>query len=247
MGLSIHPDLKLFICQSCKIALTGNNISNHFHNCHSEAQGIQVDVTKINNIVANYKLLQEMPVINGPIPQVDGLALFEDYVKCPECHAIYSRHSLRMHYSRLHSSQKACQANSLPGIFAQQLDQGANKKLFQVIPHAVPLTPTPTLSSHDLIQSLRSSRNDLIKSYCPKNTDARVISPWLLFTGWHIHTQPYKADDLRKLVAMPKNEGRLNKLNTAVQALFQHAYKILAVTDTLVLQKLNTADPMKDG
>ncbi|KAF8811512.1 hypothetical protein BYT27DRAFT_7089397, partial [Phlegmacium glaucopus] len=73
------------------------------------------------------------------------------------------------------------------------------------------------------------------------------VSPWLLATKWHIHTQPYNAEELCKLVAIPKSEGRLDKLVLAVQNILNHAYSIMTVTSTLVLQKLNTSDPGKEG
>ena len=208
----------------------------------------QVDIGKINQIVASYNLLQAMSIINGPISYIDGLSLFVDYVKCPECDNIYSRDSLRMHYSRSHSDMGNCKPNSLPGLFAQQLDQGANKKLFHVIPHsATPNDSFPSLSTDDVLQNFRTRRNNLILEYYPKDIDARAVSPWLLFTGWHIHIQPYKANQLCKLVSMPRGEGRLDKLSNAVQSLFKHAYHIITVTNTLVLQKLNTTDPIKYG
>ena len=225
--------------------MTGNHIGNHLHTCHKNVPAIQVDLAKISDIVAEYNLLQEMPIIHGPVAQFHGLTLWKDYVKCPECGAIYSRESLRSHYSRHHVSK--ARPNNLPGIFAQQLNQGANKRLFQVIPYSLPTTSIPISSPNLIIQNLRSRRNDLIEKYSSNELDARAISPWLLSTGWHIHTQPYKAEELCKLVAIPKGEGRLDKLGPAVQSLFEHAYRILSITNILVLQKLNTADPMKGG
>ena len=47
LGLSIQLVLKLFVCQTCKIALTGDNIGNHLHNFHNIGVGIHVDAFKI--------------------------------------------------------------------------------------------------------------------------------------------------------------------------------------------------------
>jgi hypothetical protein len=247
LGLLIQLVLKLFVCQTCKIALTGDSIGHHLHNFHNLDKGIQVDASKIKQIIKEYNLLQEMPLINGPIPQVEGLQLFKDCVKCPECDIIYSKVSLRMHYSRQHQGVSNLRADGLPGIFAQQLNKGANKKLFEVIPHPTSTTSFPISSPQNIIQHLRSERNDLIEGYRPKEIDARAVSPWLLATGWHIHTQPYNAEDLCRLVAIPKNEGRLDKLGNAVQNVLDHSYNIMTLTSTLDLQKLNTSDPVKDG
>ena len=247
LGILIQPVLKLFICQQCQIALTGNNIGHHLHTFHNTTQDIQVNTINIQNIVDEYNLLQEMPIITGPVPQIHGLKLLNNYVKCPQCNNICSRESLRIHYNRQHSDIKNCKINSLPGIFAQQLNHGANKKLFQVIPYPISNISCPTSSPKDIIKNLRSERDNLIQQYYPKDIDARAVSPWLLATGWHIHIQPYDAIELYKLVAMPKNEGRLGKLSYAVQSLLTHAYDLMVVTNTLILQKLNTADPIKDG
>lgn len=247
LGILIQPVLKLFVCQTCKIALTGDNIGNHLHNLHDKGLCIQVDTSKIKQIIKEYDLLQEMPIIKGPILQVEGLLLFKNCVKCRECDNIYSRESLRMHYSRDHTGMMNPKANSLTEIFAQQLNKGANKKLFEVIPCPIPTTSYPIPSLQDIIQHLRSKHNDLIEKYHPKDIDAGAISPWLLATGWHIHIQPYKADELCNLIATPKNEGRLDKLGDAVQSLLNHANNIMTVTSTLVLQKINISDPIKDG
>ena len=185
--------------------------------------------------------------MNSPIPQVEGLLLFKDCIKCPKCDTIYSKESLRMHYSRHHPGMTNIKADSLPRIFAQQLNKGANKKLFEVIPSPTPTTSFSLSSPQDIIQHLRSERNDLIEKYHPKEIDARAVSPWLLSTGWHIHIQPYNTEELCKLIAVPKNEGRLDRLGNAVQSLLSHAYDIMTVTSTLVLQKINTSDPVKDG
>ena len=247
LGLFIQPVLKLFICWECKIALTGNNIGQHLHMIHHDIPGIHVNTAKINQIVAQYDILQHMPIIKGPIPEVDGLHLLQDHVQCPECDCIYARDSLRMHYCRQHPSMQNCQANSLPGIFAQRLNQGSHKQLFEVIPHPTPNIPLATLSSCEIIKNLRSGQNDLIEEYYPKEVDARAVSPWLLSTGWHLHVTSYDTQALCKLAAIPKNEERLDKLSNATHGLFQEAYRIMTVTNTLTLQKINTSDPIKDG
>ena len=154
LGLSIQLLLKLFVCQTCKIALTGDNIGNHLHNFHNIGVGIRVDAFKIRQIINEYGLLKEIPIINGPIPQVEGLLLFKDCVKCPKCNNIYSKESLRMHYSRQHPDLINPKADSLPVIFAQQLNKGANKKLFEVIPTPTPTTSFSTSSPQEIIQHL---------------------------------------------------------------------------------------------
>jgi hypothetical protein len=159
----------------------------------------------------------------------------------PKCDNICSRESLRIHYSQQHSGMENCKINSLPGIFAQQLNQGANKRLFQVIPHLKSQTTVP------YIQNLWSKHDNFIQQYFPNDIDAWGVNSWLLATGLHIHIQPYDVTELHKLVSMPKNEERLDKLSHAVQSLLTHGYDLMEVTNTLILQKLNTADPKKDG
>ncbi|KAH7918103.1 hypothetical protein BV22DRAFT_985743, partial [Leucogyrophana mollusca] len=78
--------------------------------------------------------------------------------------------------------------------------------------------------------------------------DSRMVSPWLLTTKWHKHTEGHDVDGLRKLVAFPKGEEPATRgLTKAVESYYQAATGLLEHTDELVLQRLNSPDPAKSG
>jgi hypothetical protein len=74
--------------------------------------------------------------------------------------------------------------------------------------------------------------------------NSRMISPWLMRVGWHLYVKEHDAQQLCDLVAMPK-APEFPGLQTAIQQYFERATALIEQTDELVLQRLNTADPVK--
>ncbi len=63
------------------------------------------------------------------------------------------------------------------------------------------------------------------------------------YTGWHAFVAPYPASDLIAFVAMPnKDEHGLEHIKKAVTEIFDSGYQNIAITNTIVLQKLKTDD-----
>ncbi|KAI6009128.1 hypothetical protein EDC04DRAFT_2964128 [Pisolithus marmoratus] len=78
--------------------------------------------------------------------------------------------------------------------------------------------------------------------------DGRMVSPWLLTTRWHEHMAGKDIKKLCSLVALPKNnDGDIPGLRDAVEAYYEKALSLLDKTGELVLQRLNSPDPMKSG
>ncbi|KAI5980650.1 hypothetical protein EDC04DRAFT_2522496, partial [Pisolithus marmoratus] len=78
--------------------------------------------------------------------------------------------------------------------------------------------------------------------------DGRMVSPWLLTTRWHEHMAGKDIKKLCSLVALPKNnDGDIPGLRDAVEAYYEEALSLLDRTGELVLQRLNSPDPMKSG
>jgi hypothetical protein len=77
--------------------------------------------------------------------------------------------------------------------------------------------------------------------------NARLVSPWLMRTGWHLHIQGHSVESLHALVTQheKKNSPAITMLRTAVHQYFEKATDLLDATDELVLQKLNTSDSDK--
>ncbi|KAG2063025.1 hypothetical protein BDR04DRAFT_953732, partial [Suillus decipiens] len=78
--------------------------------------------------------------------------------------------------------------------------------------------------------------------------DNRMVSPWLLSTKWHEHTAGHDPATLRKLVEIPKaDDPIMPDLTYAVEQYFESALVILDTTEELILQRLNSPDPLKNG
>ncbi|KAG2088572.1 uncharacterized protein F5147DRAFT_525879, partial [Suillus discolor] len=78
--------------------------------------------------------------------------------------------------------------------------------------------------------------------------EKRMVSPWLLTTKWHEHVAGHDVATLRKLVEFPKvDDPIMPKIAHVVEAYFDGALRLLEVTDELILQRLNSPDPLKEG
>jgi len=225
------------------MALTLSTIPDHIYHLH-KASKIQLDMAELTKVAEEFNIQSDMPTISGPIPRLHGLALIPNCVRCPYCDKIYGKDSLRMHHSRDHSSIPTPDIASLPTCFAQQLNRGIYKTLFQVIVSPKTVITTP---SNTIVENLRKERDTIIQKYIPHDVDAQAVNPWLLSTGWHTHVAEYETDELIHLVKIPKQENHLDKLSNAVLMLLEKGYGYLDQTSEIVLQKLNSADPAKDG
>lgn len=74
--------------------------------------------------------------------------------------------------------------------------------------------------------------------------NARMVSPWLMRTGWHKHVEGKDVAALCQLVTLPEAD-EFPGLQQAVLKYFDRATDLLDETDELVLQRLNSADPTK--
>ncbi|KAI6043294.1 hypothetical protein EDC04DRAFT_2510853, partial [Pisolithus marmoratus] len=78
--------------------------------------------------------------------------------------------------------------------------------------------------------------------------DGRMVSPWLLTTRWHEQVAGMDIKQLCSLVALPKNDdGDIPGLKDVVEAYYEEAIPLLDRTGELVLQRLNSPDPIKSG
>ena len=216
-------------------------MSQHIHDVHPNVVGrIPTDV--LHQIEEKYNIVSHLPVIAGPIPPLDGLPIGRGFVECPECKRIYGKDGLRAHHSKVHSGLPRSHASSLRYVHAQQLNKGNNKSYFEVFPTS---PSKPKVPDDDIISFLRKNRDSNIESYSPDRLDARVVTPWLRAVHWHEHVQPFSIDILRSLVEIPSKNDAIYGLKNGILNLFQVAYKIIPETDLLILQRLNTDDPLK--
>lgn len=76
--------------------------------------------------------------------------------------------------------------------------------------------------------------------------NVRMISPWLMCTGWPKHMEPYceHGDELMQLVSVP-SEDEFPFLHEAVASYFSTVTGLFEHMNEVVLQRLNSADPVK--
>lgn len=239
LGLVIQARLRLIICTACQSALLAKSVARHFSDKH---KGLHVPVHEeiILAVAKEWQLADIMPVIQSPVLKFNGLPLITGCVKCPTCQGVYGRATMPNHHSQNHSSTPTPDFSRLPEIFAQQLNKGQHKTLFEVL---VPSAHQDPSTSSSVINNLRNSRDNLVPQYFSKTLDARALSSWIKYTNWHIHVEQYRTNELMALVAVPqKNEAYLAKLEEAVTAIYDMGYGFIEDSNIIVLQKLKSDD-----
>jgi hypothetical protein len=239
LGLSIQSRLRVLICTACQSALLPTGVARHFSEKH-KGIGVHIDQKQITDIATQWNLATEMPTINGPIVQISGLPLIEGCVKCPICSGVFSRTTMPSHHSSKHADIPTPGFSTLPPIHAQQLNKGQHKTLFEVIVISTFHNPA---ASNTILEHLRTSRDNMVTQYFPSTLDARALSPWMQYTGWQSHVQPFQTAELIALVGMPrKDETLLGKLAAGVTAIYDGGYQLIDKTNIIVLQKLKSDD-----
>jgi len=239
LGLVIQARLCLIICTTCQSALLAKSVARHFSDKH---KGLHVPVheERISEIAQTWNLADIMPVIKTPVLKFSGLPLVTGCVKCPICQGVYGCGTMPNHHSQNHSSIPTPDFSQLPEIFAQQLNKGPYKTLFEVL---VPSAHQDPSTSSTVINHLQISCDNLVPQYFSKTLDARALSSWIKYTNWHIHVEPYQTSELIALVAMPqKNETYLAKLEDAVTAIYDAGYGFIGDCNIIVLQKIKSDD-----
>ncbi|KIK80754.1 hypothetical protein PAXRUDRAFT_15616 [Paxillus rubicundulus Ve08.2h10] len=108
---------------------------------------------------------------------------------------------------------------------------------------------TSDVQDNDAIKSVRTQVSSKVTTtHTPQ--DEHIISPWLCTTRWHEHVGEHDIQMLRRLVKIPgRNDDNACApgIKGAVKTYFDEALALLPLTGELVLQKLNSPDPAKDG
>lgn len=239
LGIRIQSRLRILICTHCQVALLPKSVRRHISDHHKHLQSL-ANEQSILTVSKVWDLLHEMPKIESPAIFFQGLPLFPDCVKCLHCTRVFAKSTLPSHHSTVHSGVPTPHFDKLVPIYAQRLNNGQNKSLFEVI---VPSVAGPPISQNIVVQHLRISRDNLVPQYFPDTVDPRSLSSWMKYTGWYAYTQPRSSSLLVALVAMPQaNETGFAHIKSAVSAIFDTGYQCITKTNLIVLQKLKTND-----
>ncbi|KAL0060988.1 hypothetical protein AAF712_012219 [Marasmius tenuissimus] len=252
-NVAINSRLKLFICLTCKNAQTTTSIMNHFDsNNHGGVLLKSRDRAVFKKLGQTVGILSAYPSLQSKdsVPQFEGLEAPKASKGCIYCSMTCGHRRMGIHMRDKHPEQK--QTNSID-CFSQVLNTGGLRYLIRVVPKAsadvdtgLPSTGQPSLDA--FLEEFLSNRS---QSAIPKRDipNSRLISPFLKQFNWHLHIQPYNAQALVELVTYPSTNDDLRWVKDLVYKYFNTAIKLLdtTVTHELVLMKLNSDDPTKDG
>ncbi|KAF8062577.1 hypothetical protein FPV67DRAFT_1421983, partial [Lyophyllum atratum] len=240
IGLAVNTRINCLICLSCRVALSSVQVISHFGECHVKS-GVRLDHTKLREAVTEMMInakLPEMP--SQPILELQGLAL-HDGMACAICDKVYGKKSTISKHHRLHHPDDPF-PKEWKSVKAQQLNKSQYKSYFRVNPRTRPATSP----DEEIIAALRQKQIELDGTASVNRLDLRLVSPWLKSTHWLDLVEGKSVPALLALVA-PATEEELPGLVPAVHCLFAKAEEHFDLLPELVLQRLNSPDPAKEG
>ncbi|KAI5984719.1 hypothetical protein EDD15DRAFT_2479439 [Pisolithus albus] len=254
-GLIFHPYLsslnfavnwkyKFLICEVCKEAVEKKEIEGHLKQTHKN--GIfKVDSTHLAKVVEKLKVVSPLPGIKGPCSPVKGLPVVDAHA-CHLCSAVFtSQKNIQSHYTDYHKGSPKdwhrCKAQRL-----RTQGFGPYRRLWEV--NVEPMQERKYLHQDLVNKLLEDVEKDLRVVVVP--SDARMVSPLLLKTGWHKYVAnnslAKNISGRRKSVSLPTaEEAQWKGIRGATEAYFKKAVDLIDNTDTLVLKHLNSPDPVK--
>ncbi|KIK25617.1 hypothetical protein PISMIDRAFT_22752 [Pisolithus microcarpus 441] len=242
VNLVVDPQLQALCCNQCQVALIPRQALAHIHGQH---KGLQPNREHLNAVLAQLDILPDLPEasFDTVIPPFKGLRIL-DGLACGNCSFVTSSAKyMQMHHREHHRSTPM--PKSWVDCKMQQFSRsGKGHILFQVQDST---TPIHIGAMTDTILLLRQEMAQVTTSSVPE--DEHVISPWLRTTRWHEHVAGHDTSMLLRLVEIPRSDDDmlLPGLKAAVGLYFDEALALLQVTDELVLQRLNSPDPLKSG
>lgn len=226
------------------MGLVAANVVSHMSSKHPDT-GIAIDHKKLHAACKKMDVVAELPNMRGetPILAIEGLKLHDCY-RCGLCTTVMGQISTIVKHHRLHHSD-----HPMPSVWkrvqAQQWNLNEYKSYFEVI---VPKPQHEIQSSHSIIEALRKA-HDVQETHEisqeEKSIDPRLFSPWLKSTGWHDLINGKDVNKLKELIEPPKAD-EFPGLADAVQQLFSGASELIDMLPELVLQMLNSPDPVKE-
>ncbi|KAI5996052.1 hypothetical protein EDC04DRAFT_2612929 [Pisolithus marmoratus] len=218
LNLAVNAEFDFLTCQICQTALGADDVKQHLTKMHGTQSRYKDDLFKLA-ISALKVVLQPPPHITGPRSIVHGLKVHDGMA----CGQSTSQHA-KAHF--LAALQGPGHVQSFWEV--ESIQDGSGPTLHQSLVDSLLKELEPTLQ---VIQT---------------PLDGHMVSPWLLTTQWHEHMAGKDIKKLCSLVALPKNnDGDIPGLRDAVEAYYEEALSLLDRTGELVLQRLNSPDPMK--
>ncbi|KAA1479881.1 hypothetical protein DENSPDRAFT_902459, partial [Dentipellis sp. KUC8613] len=244
IGFCINTAVLLLICIECGVAVLPDNIAAHVAMQHAKAH-IKVDEDRLKAIVNACDLCTTWPHIGqGPCAEIAGLTVHQGF-PCNHCDASFgTRRNIEFHYYEKHKGI-SCPSN-ITTVPVQQLQKGAGSSSSYFKIHQT--KESYQLHIENIISGLRHdirTKQDEAANSIILN-DERLLSPWLRTTRWHEYVLNEDVNMLRSLVKAVKTpENQI--LQASVLHLLQTGVDLIPCTRDLVLQYLNSPDPIKSG
>ena len=246
INMVVDPDLRALCCNICQVALAPDQVPAHLLDKH---KGISVNEKRLEEML-NELEVEVMDALPEPLLSMQGVPPFKglkvwDGFACQICPQVY-QHQQSLHDHHMAKHEKPC-PTSWPACKMQQLNHGGAhlRTMWRVHDH-----PSMTSTSNDMTDIFGALREELDQDVTEESrmVDERTVSLWLRTTKWHTHVAGYDVKMLCKLVEMPGREDddpHAPGIKGVVREYFEQATTLLEQTDELVLQRLNSPDPLK--
>lgn len=239
IGLAINTELNLFICLACQTAHHAGNICEHMKRNHSESpwsihKAGLLNIGEAANIDTIYPTMKKS---REPCYIYSGLQVSESS-GCPHCYYAANPKAVWKHMKEMHSKKGGTPEEN---ILTQVITQGTAGHRYIRVKYNTQSTQSPVINP-----LLNNFQNFDWKAFTDSDSsvNARMVSPWLMRTGWHKHILGKSVKSLCQRVSYPV-EDIYSGLHEAIAIYFNKATALIDVTDTLVLQILNSPDPAK--
>lgn len=194
--------------------------------------------TNLEAIAAVARISTQFPTVEGTVPAFAGIKV-QKSTGCPFCPYAASHKVVQKHLRQKHPSMTGVEP--LMDVNVQVLNSGSSKSYFRVDVSA----EQPCDTTSNLAQELVDFNWKTKGGQNIAELNARMISPWLMRTGWHLYTNGQDPKQLKQFVSMPQ-EGEYDGLQASILEYFDCTTNLIDSTDELVLQRLNTSDPIKE-
>ncbi|KAF8124465.1 hypothetical protein EV363DRAFT_1178010, partial [Boletus edulis] len=245
--IAVNAEFRILICRPCQEAIPANEAVAHLQNKHVHLAST-FKKNRFEQVAQELGLVSQLPNnMVGPRTPVHGLPVY-NCLRCPHCSYI-SQHIkvLQIHYQSKH--KELVPVIQWPSCKAQCWKRKGKGKLRAFWEVILTEQDTPAGSNEPLLAQLaRELEEELLTVHVSK--DRRLISPWLLTTGWHTFVESLNIpiEHACRLVALPPSHKReVEALSAAAEIYFQEAISLIDSTDELILKRLNSPDPTKNG
>lgn len=242
IGFAFNTRLNALICLLCNVIVIPDHLDSHLKSLHNHPTASYRKT--IQHIPHKFTTMKELPALFDHEPlEFKGLHTEQGF-KCPNarCFRGYTtKKSAKAHFISEHTGDTL--PDHLPSIYMQRFSKGpGNDKAWFVVRRRY------EDAFHSFAGELEGllARAEEITPVAAEKLDPRLVGPWLLSTGWHLHIDKFKKEDLLRLIAHPKTDERWGNLAKGLESYSDACLGLMSTTSHLALRRLNTSEPLKE-